>query len=91
MIDTDDDLQRIVCTLNSVDHDNEIGFGNWQKWIVNIEFKGISTVEINNNITKMINEINEKIKEDAVHLLTYNTMLLHWIKSDKAMTNTAFA
>lgn len=90
LINADNDLQKIVCTLNSVDYDNEIDFGNWQAWIINTEFKEISMTQINDVITRMMNEINEKIKEDAINSLAYNTMLFSLDKIKQNNNKQAF-
>ncbi|STZ63124.1 Uncharacterised protein [Moraxella lacunata] len=90
LINTDNDLQKIVCTLNSVDYDNEIGFGNWQEWIVNTEFKEISMAQINDNITQMIDEINEKIKENSANSFIYHTMLFVLNKIRQSNNKQAF-
>lgn len=89
-INTDNDLQKIVGTLNSVDYNHEIGFGNWQAWIVNTEFQEISITQMNDNITQMINEINEKIKEDTIHSLAYNAMLFALDKIKQSNDKQAF-
>lgn len=90
LMNANNNLQKIVCTLNGVDYDNEIGFGNWQEWIVNTEFKEISMVQINDDITQMINEINEQITDTPVNSFIYQTMIFVLNKIKQSNTKQAF-